>query len=78
MQVEEDSGSPRSSSSSSFSSCSGSLLDAMGVASIMPFIAILTDPSIITENVYFYKIYSSVGATDQKTFIFGLGVSIFF
>jgi hypothetical protein len=55
-----------------------SLLDAMGVASIMPFIAILTDPSIITENVYFYKIYSSVGATDQKTFIFGLGVSIFF
>lgn len=55
-----------------------SLLDALGVASIMPFIAILTNPSIITENIYLSKIYSFVGATDLKTFLFGLGFSIFF
>ena len=53
------------------------LLDAVGVASIMPFIAVLTSPNIIENNDFINTLfnYSSIfGVKTNEQFLFSLGV----
>ncbi len=56
-------------------------LDMVGVASIMPFIAVLTNPSIVETNYflkYMFQASSIFGVQNTQEFMFFLGVLLFF
>lgn len=56
------------------------LLDMMGVASILPFIAVLTNPELIETNMllsYLYQLTTNLGVDNLNEFLFVLGVSVF-
>jgi ATP-binding cassette, subfamily B, bacterial PglK len=56
------------------------LLDMIGVASILPFIAVLTNPSLIETNIflnYLFKASDIFGVKNDQQFIFALGVLVF-
>ena len=56
------------------------LLDMIGVASIMPFMAVLINPEIIETNVILnmlFKYLAVVGVETEKEFLFTLGVLVF-
>ena len=56
------------------------LLEMIGVASILPFIAVLTSPDIIESNLILNKIYlffSKYGVENIQQFLFVLGVFLF-
>ena len=56
------------------------LLDMIGVASIMPFMAVLINPEIIETNIILKSIFKASGAIGVKTekqFLFTLGVLVF-
>jgi ABC-type multidrug transport system fused ATPase/permease subunit len=55
-------------------------LEMIGVASILPFIAVLTNPSLIESNLilnHLFQIANSYGVENQKQFIFILGILVF-
>jgi ABC-type multidrug transport system fused ATPase/permease subunit len=57
------------------------LFDILGVASTLPFIAVLTNPQIIETNNflnYLYSFFKSFGGTSVYQFQFFLGVGLFF
>ena len=57
------------------------LLDALGVASIMPFIAVLTNPDLIETNIVINKVYKYLnvfGVNTNQEFLFILGLFVFF
>ena len=56
------------------------LLDMMGVASILPFMAVLSNPDIIETNMIYNKMYETsmiFGVETVQQFIFALGVLLF-
>jgi len=56
------------------------LLDMLGVASILPFMTVLTNPGFIETNSIFNKLFHALnifGITNNQEFIFGLGVIVF-
>ena len=56
------------------------IIDIIGIASIMPFIAVLTDPSLIDSNFYLNKLYfylNVYGLETKKQFVFLLGIIVF-
>lgn len=53
------------------------LLEAVGVASIMPFIAVISNPQLVETNVLLAKIYWFTGVNDIQEFLFFLGVMVF-
>ena len=56
------------------------LIDMLGIASIMPFIALLSNPEIIETNSIFnsvYKIANEYGIMSQNRFLFAMGVIVF-
>ena len=55
-------------------------LDMIGVASILPFMAVVTNPSIIETNLILnimYQASSIFGAENNQQFLFVLGVLVF-
>ena len=57
-----------------------SLLETIGVASILPFMAVLTNPSIIETNFILSTIYqyaSILGVENNQEFLFVLGSIVF-
>ena len=56
------------------------LLDVIGVASILPFVAVLSDPSIIESNILLKNLFlfsSRFGINSIEEFLFALGMSVF-
>ncbi len=56
------------------------LLDMIGVASILPFMAVLTNPSLIETNTILNKLFhfsAIIGVENNQQFIFALGVLVF-
>ena len=56
------------------------LLDAIGIASILPFIAVLTNPSLIETNIFLnimYQTSNRFGVETNQEFLFFLGVLVF-
>ena len=56
-------------------------LDMVGVASIMPFIAVLTNPSLVETNYflkYMFQASGIFGVQNTQEFMFFLGVLLFF
>jgi len=55
-------------------------LEMIGVASILPFVSVLTNPSLIDTNFALNKIFqvsSIFGVENNQQFLFGLGVLVF-
>ena len=53
------------------------IFDMIGVASIMPFMAILANPDLIETNIFLKSIYDMMGFSDKKQFLFVLGIFVF-
>ena len=53
------------------------LFDMVGVASIMPFMAVLANPELVESNFFLNTAYSSVGFVDPMKFLFALGLAAF-
>ena len=56
------------------------LLDVIGVASILPFIAVLTNPNIVETNSILNAVFKSLsifGVENNQQFLFALGVMVF-
>ena len=56
------------------------LLDMIGVASILPFMTVLTNPDLIETNQYLNLLFQSFdvfGVEDNQQFIFVLGIMVF-
>ncbi len=56
------------------------LIDMLGIASIMPFIALLTNPEIINTNEFvnfFYKKANIFGVQDEQDFLILSGILVF-
>ncbi|MDB3947451.1 ABC transporter ATP-binding protein/permease [Candidatus Pelagibacter sp.] len=57
------------------------LLDMIGVASILPFMAIVTNPSLIETNIILKSVFQfskTFGVENYQQFIFALGFMVFF
>jgi len=52
--------------------------DMVGVASILPLLAVISNPAIVQENQYLKQIYEFIGLTDTHRFIVFLSVGSFF
>lgn len=48
-------------------------LEVVSVASIMPFLSIASDPSMVQENGYLHWVYSTFGFSDTNAFLIALG-----
>jgi ATP-binding cassette, subfamily B, bacterial PglK len=57
--------------------CNG-IAEAMGVASIMPFLAVLANPQVIQKNSFFSYFYQQLNFGSTNTFLLFLGTAIFF
>lgn len=53
------------------------VLDTVGIASVMPFIAVLSEPEAIKDNPYLARAYELFGFTDEQNFLLFLGVGTF-
>ena len=56
------------------------LLDMIGVASILPFMAVLTNPSLIETNLILnniFQFFSKFGVENNQQFLFALGILVF-
>ncbi len=56
------------------------LLDTIGVASILPFVAVLTNPEFIETNLVLnsmYEISNIFGVQNDQEFLFALGILVF-
>tara|TARA_B100000963_G_C22640807_1_gene680417 strand:- start:24704 stop:26536 length:1833 start_codon:yes stop_codon:yes gene_type:complete len=54
------------------------LFDVLGIASIMPFIAVALNTNLIFENKYLFLVYNYYNFETSESFIFFLGLSCFF
>ena len=57
------------------------LIDMLGIASIMPFLALLTNPEIIdTNNIlnFLYKKVNVYGVKNEQDFLIFAGILVFF
>ena len=52
-------------------------LDVVGVAFIMPFMSVLSNPGIVQTNLYLRSIYEFFGFSDEHQFLIFLGVAVF-
>jgi len=53
------------------------ILDMVGVASILPFMAVLSSPEIVETNRYLALVYNELGFIGKESFLFFLGFSFF-
>ena len=53
------------------------IVEVAGVASIMPFIAVVSNPSVIHSNKYLFLAYTTLGFQSSRTFLIALGVCVF-
>ena len=58
--------------------CIVAIFDSFGVFSIMPFIALVSNPQIISENEYAQLIYSTFNISSINQFLVVAGTSVFF
>ena len=57
--------------------CVMAMLDMFGVASILPFIAVLTNPDLVQNNIFLNAAYTKLGFDDTQQFLFALGILLF-
>ena len=52
-------------------------VDMLGVASVMPFIAVLANPEVVETNPYLAAVYATLGFESRQQFLFVLGFVFF-
>ena len=57
--------------------CTG-IMEAVGVASIMPFLSVLSNPEVIQENTYLSFAYEYFSFSSSNDFLLFLGAGVFF
>ena len=57
--------------------CTG-IMEAVGVASIMPFLSVLSNPEVIQENAYLSYSYEFFNFSSSNDFLLFLGAGVFF
>jgi ABC-type multidrug transport system fused ATPase/permease subunit len=57
--------------------CVMAILDMLGVASILPFIAVLTTPDLVQNNIFLNVAYKKLEFDDPQQFLFALGIVLF-
>lgn len=53
------------------------MLDMVGVASIMPFMAFLANPELVETNKIMHAAYTKLGFANPQRFVFSLGILVF-
>ncbi|SFC96127.1 ABC-type bacteriocin/lantibiotic exporter, contains an N-terminal double-glycine peptidase domain [Thiohalospira halophila DSM 15071] len=53
------------------------LLEAVGIASVMPFISVVSNPGVVETNEYLNAVYTSLGFTSTDAFLLFLGGGVF-
>lgn len=53
------------------------IMEAIGVASIMPFLSVLSDPAVIHQNAYLSYFYQELNFSDTQSFLFFVGGIVF-
>jgi ABC-type multidrug transport system fused ATPase/permease subunit len=53
------------------------LLDTIGVGSVLPFVAVLSDPEAVSRNRYLAAVYAYAGFADTRAFLRFLGLIVF-
>ena len=53
------------------------LVESLGVASVVPFAAVLSNPSLIRTNPYLSAVYQALGFADPSAFMIFLGATTF-
>ena len=56
---------------------SAAIFDFLGVASLMPFVALVTNPDLIESNYVLSFLYNSLSFTSADTFIIFIGAAVF-
>lgn len=51
------------------------IIEVVGIGSIMPFIGVLLQPSLVTENPILFGVYSMLGFTSTNMFIIFMGLT---
>ena len=49
------------------------LIDALGVSSILPFMAVVGNPELIQTNPWLHRLFTALGFASTNTFLVGLG-----
>jgi len=52
-------------------------METLGVASILPFMAVVANPGIVEDNRYVSAVFSRLGFSNIDSFIFALGLAFF-
>lgn len=52
-------------------------LDVIGIASVMPFMAVLANPEVVETNNLLNTVYTALNFADADSFLFFLGVCVF-
>lgn len=52
------------------------IMESLGIVSILPFLAILSDPAVIHSNKILTGIYTFLGFTDDRSFLFFAGFAV--
>ena len=52
-------------------------LDVVGIASVMPFMAVLANPEVVHTNARLNAVYAALGFTEPERFLFFLGLVVF-
>ncbi|NJL71800.1 MAG: hypothetical protein HC888_09355 [Candidatus Competibacteraceae bacterium] len=53
------------------------LIETVGVAAILPFLAILSDPEIIRTNAWLAWGYETLGFTSDQSYLVFIGLAVF-
>ena len=52
------------------------LVEVVGVASVMPFVAVLSNPQVLESNVYLASLYEWSGFQELRSFMIVLGAAV--
>lgn len=52
------------------------VIEVTGVGSILPFMSVVSDPSLIESNKYLHRVYFALGFTGYKSFLIALGLFV--
>ena len=50
------------------------LIEVAGIASIMPFLAVLGNPEVVEQNPYLNRVYEWLGFESTQAFLIALGI----
>ncbi len=56
-----------------FAALFGALIDVAGVASVTPFLSLISNPELVNENAYFHYVYSIFAFGSERNFIIFVG-----